>query len=45
MSPVLAGEPGRSLCQDVALHLQLAHLAAQAGELFTLSRHQTLFAG
>ena len=24
--PVLAGEPGRSLCQDVALHLQLPHL-------------------
>ncbi len=45
MPPVLAGEPGRSLCQDVALHLQLAHLASQARKLFALSGRQAFLAG
>src|SRR3972149_636687 len=38
--PALAGEPGRSLCQDISLGLQAAHLLAQLLELATLLRAQ-----
>jgi len=34
-----------SLCQDVALGLQLSHLPAQAGEFLALGRRQALLAG
>ena len=38
--PALAGEPGRSLCQDVALRLQPPDLLAQPLELAALLRAQ-----
>ena len=41
--PVPAGEPGRSLCQDVALRLELAHLAAQTRKLLALGTAQSVF--
>ena len=35
-SPDAYGKPGRSLCQDVALHLDLSQFAAQLDELLAL---------
>ena len=37
---VVVGKPGRSLCQYVALHLDLAQFAPQLNELLTLASAQ-----
>jgi hypothetical protein len=39
------GKPGRSLCQDLALLLQLANLTTQPADLFPLSRARAFLAG
>ena len=38
----LPGEPGRRFCQDLALELDLADLAAEPGELLPLGRRQAI---
>ena len=40
-----AGKPGRSLCQYVALLLDLAQSPAQAHQVFAFRRRQAFFAG
>lgn len=39
------GEPGRSLCQDVALHLDLAQLPTQPHQFFPLGGGQAFLPG